>query len=102
MKPVILRTTHRLAQMQERWNNGDKGALKSAFLEERVIIEAQKRIDAVLALEKVVGNESKEPPPETAGAQTVLNVFYQLPPEERLLILQRVRERREAQRAMET
>ena len=99
---VVLRTTHRLAQMQERWNNGDKGALKSAFLEERVIIEAQKRIDAVLGLEKAVVNESKQPPSETSGAQAVLNVFFQLPPEQRLLILQRVRERREAQRATET
>ena len=58
---VILRSLRRLANAQVWFDRGDNRALDTALLEERNIMDAQKRIDAVLGLERLAGSESKQP-----------------------------------------
>jgi hypothetical protein len=91
---VIRRAMNRLAAQEELHQQGVPGARRNAFLDEKVIIEAQERIDRVLGLLRMVPGESAPATTADTTVNVILATFTALPADVRLDLLQRARERK--------
>jgi hypothetical protein len=91
---IILRCLSRIADLTVR-EARVAGSGRGAFLEERTIIEAQKRIDALLGLTVVIkGEEDPMGAGELEAAQDIIAMLANLPPDMRLEAMRDAREKR--------
>lgn len=93
---VILRAMTRLEQMMAKDKLGIPGALRLAFIEERLVLEAQKRIDAVQGLTRIIAGDDDPAPPadKEKNIQIVAHLYQEMTPEIRLALLQECRARK--------
>lgn len=91
---IILRCLSRIAELTVR-ENQVPGSGRGAFLEERTIIEAQKRIDALLGLTVVIkGEDDPMGSGELEAAQDIIAMLADLPADMRLQAMRDARDKR--------